>query len=51
MYKKLKMYKFGDIQTADVQNLEMYNQVLPDVRPRATECKTKKFIETYQHGI
>ena len=35
---KLEIYKFGD-----VQNLEMYNHVLPNVK--------KKFLETYQHAI
>ena len=42
MYK-LEMYKFEDIQTGDVQNLEMYNHVLPDVQPRATECTKKVY--------
>ena len=50
MYRKLEMYKFEDVQTGDVQNLEMYNHVLPDVQARATGCK-KKFVETYQYGI
>ena len=50
MYRKQKMYKFRDVQTGDVQNLEMYNHVLPDVQPRATECTKKEFIETYHHG-
>ena len=43
--------KFRNVQTENVQNLEMYNHVLPDVQPRATECTKKKFFETYQNGI
>ena len=44
MYRKLEMYKFEDVQTEDVQNLEMYNHMLPNVQK-------KKFVEIYQHGI
>ena len=44
------MYKFGDVQTGDVQNLKMYNHVLPDVQPRATECTKKSFSKPINMG-
>ena len=44
------MYKFGDVQTRDVQNLKMYNHVLPDAQPRATECKKKSLSKPINMG-
>ena len=51
-YTKLEIYKIKDVQTGDVQKLEMYNHsstgcinyIEPDVQK-------EKFVETYQHGI
>ena len=45
MYRKLEMDKL-----VDVQNLKMYNHVLPDVQPRATECKKKSFSKPINMG-
>ena len=50
MYRKLEMYKFEDVQTGDVQNLEMYRHVLPDVQPRATECTKKILSKPFNMG-
>ena len=46
----MEMYKFGDVQTRDIQNLEMYNHVLPDVQPRTTECTKKSLSKPINMG-
>ena len=51
MYRKLEMYKFEVVQTGDVQNLKIYNHVLPDVQPRATECKKKSLSKPINTGF
>ena len=42
--------KTENVQTGDIQNLEMYNHVLPNVQPRATECTKKSFSKPINIG-